>query len=96
MLASLIGPFMAGCASTPTRESTGQFIDSSLITTEIQARLIADPVTRGLGLSVTTFKGVVRIGGFVKNEREKRRADAIAHGVGGVNKVIDDLKVKPS
>jgi len=36
--ALVIGGFTGGCASTPTSESTGQYVDDSVITTKVKER----------------------------------------------------------
>ena len=42
---------LAGCAATPTRESTGQTFDSAWITSQVKSRLFADPATSGMRVS---------------------------------------------
>lgn len=95
MLLFLVSAFaLAGCASTPTQESTGQFLDSSIITSKVKTRLFEDPVTKGFSISVKTFKDEVQLSGFVSSSKEKARAGAIAAGVPGVKSVKNDLVVK--
>lgn len=83
-----------GCASTPTQESTGEYLDSSLITTKVKTRLFEDPITKGFDISVKTFKGEVQLSGFVSSHKEKARAGEIAAGVKGVKSVKNDLVIK--
>lgn len=93
LLAALLG--LTACASTPNSESTGEFIDSSMITAKIKSRLIDDPVTGVLRIKVNTFKGVVQLSGFVNSKNEKKRAEEIAYSVSGVKKVENALLVTP-
>lgn len=87
---------VVGCTSTATKESTGEFLDTSFITVKIKAKLIDDPVTSGFGIRVSTFKGVVQLGGFVDSVKEKRRAGKIAASVEGVKAVKNHIIVKPA
>src|SRR5512135_1762719 len=84
----------AGCASTRTSESTGGYIDDSVITTKVKAELVEDPVTKAYQINVKTFKGVVQLSGFVNSAQEKQRAGEVARRVNGVKEVRNDLNVK--
>ncbi len=84
-----------GCASTPTRESAGQYVDDSVITTKVKAELGADKVLSLYQISVETYKGVVQLSGFVNNREQADHAVAIAQKVKGVREVKNSLIVKP-
>lgn len=86
---------IAGCAATPTRESTGQYVDDSAITTKVKAALLRADDVHSLNISVETYKGVVQLSGFVDSEAEKARAEKIAGGIEGVKRVEDRMSVKP-
>lgn len=85
---------MSGCAGTPTRESTGEYVDDSAITTKVKAELVRDPVVKALQVDVTTFKGVVQLSGFVDNANQKAQAEADAKTVNGVKDVKNNIVVK--
>jgi hyperosmotically inducible protein len=82
------------CTSTSTRESTGGYIDSAVITTKVNAALAKSPLVSAIAVDVESYKGIVQLSGFVDNERQKDEAEAIAEGVEGVVKVKNDLIVK--
>jgi hyperosmotically inducible protein len=82
------------CSGTPTRESTGEYVDDTTITTKVKAALIHDPVVKAGQVTVTTFKGVVQLSGFVDTPEAKQRAATIAGGVDGVKNVLNDITVK--
>ena len=65
--------FCPGCASTPTKASTGEFIDDSVITTKVKTALVRDDATPGTAIKVETFKGVVQLSGFVTTLLKKSR-----------------------
>jgi osmotically-inducible protein OsmY len=89
----LIATF-AACASTPTRESTGEYIADSVITTKVKSLLAADDFLKSFQISVETYKGTVQLSGFVGSEKAVDTAGEIARSVKGVTSVKNDLIVK--
>lgn len=83
-----------GCTGIHREESTGQYIDGSVLTTKIKAKLLADDYVKGLPITVKTYKNVVQLSGFVDNEIQERRAMEIARSVEGVVDVKNALIVK--
>lgn len=84
---------LAACAGTRTKESTGEYIDDSVITSQVKAALIADPVTKARQIEVETFKGTVQLSGFVSTTEEKDKAGKIAREVKGVQRVQNNLSL---
>ncbi|MBN2437758.1 MAG: BON domain-containing protein [Deltaproteobacteria bacterium] len=84
----------AACASTSTRESTGEYIDDSVITTKIKSLLAADDFLKSFQISVKTYRGIVQLSGFVNSQEAVDKAGGIAGGVKGVQSVKNDLIVK--
>jgi hyperosmotically inducible periplasmic protein len=85
--------FASGCASTPTRASTGEFIDDSVITTKVKSELVRNDATPGGAIKVETFKGVVQLSGFVDTEVQKTEAGTVASKVDGVKQVTNNIIV---
>jgi len=83
-----------GCTATPTRASTGQYVDDSAITTKVKTKLLNDPVVSGLRISVETYKGVVQLSGFANSTAEIRKAEALAKDTDGVVSVRNDIHLK--
>lgn len=94
LLAGANVAFLSGCASTPTRQSTGEYIDDASITTKVKAAFVKDDVVKAREVSVETFKGVVQLSGFVNSPEEKARAAQIAGGVAGVTSVTNNISIK--
>lgn len=90
----LLVALAAGCASTARQESFGEFVDSSVITTKIKTKLFDHPLTRGEGIKVVTYKGVVELKGEVSSRKVKREADQIARSVEGVRQVKNLLVIR--
>ena len=81
-------------SSTPTRESTGEYIDDAAISSKVRAQLISDKDLNVFQIDVTTFKGVVQLSGFVNSASAKARAGSVAESVPGVKEVHNNLIVK--
>lgn len=93
VLLMLIAAF-AACASTPTRPSTGEYIDDSVITTKVKSLLAADDFLKSFQISVETYQGTVQLSGFVNSRKAVDKADEIARSVKGVKSLKNDLIVK--
>ncbi len=85
---------LVGCASTPTQESTGQYIGDTAITTKVKAAIFSDASLKSKEINVETFKGRVQLSGFVADASDMGRAVAVAQGVSGVTTVQNDMRVK--
>lgn len=83
-----------GCAATQHRESTGQYVDDSVITSKVKANIFDEPTLKTMQINVKTFKGVVQLSGFVDSPQSVTRAGQAAAGVEGVKSVENDLIVK--
>lgn len=93
----VIATFMAtvvGCNATPTRESTGEYVDNTVITTKVKAALAKDSLGTLVDVEVATFRDVVQLSGFVDSEDDKMRAQELASAVEGVASVDNSLIVK--
>lgn len=85
---------VVGCASTPNRESAGEYVDDVAITAKVKAAFINDPTVKATEINVETFKGDVQLSGFVAQPADAQKAVAIARGVKGVTSVKNDIRVK--
>jgi osmotically-inducible protein OsmY len=83
-----------GCASTPKREGTGEYLDDSAITTKVKAAILNEPSLKVLQINVETFKGEVQLSGFVDTPQSVSKAGEVARGVKGVKSVKNNLIVK--
>jgi osmotically-inducible protein OsmY len=83
-----------GCASTPTKESSGEYVDDSTITTKVKAAIFNDPALKVFQINVETFKGEVQLSGFVDSSKNASKAGEVARSVKGVKSVKNSLIVK--
>ena len=83
-----------GCAETPKQESTGQYMDDSLITTKVKAAIFNDASLKSAEINVETYKGRVQLSGFVSTPANISQAVAVASHVEGVSSVKNDMRLK--
>ncbi|MES2365306.1 MAG: BON domain-containing protein [Pseudomonadota bacterium] len=83
-----------GCASTHTKESTGGYIDDSVITTKVKAAIFKEPTLKSTEINVETFKGVVQLSGFVNSQADINKALEVTRKIDGVRSVKNDMRLK--
>jgi osmotically-inducible protein OsmY len=93
VLLMMIATLMA-CASTPKQESTGEYVDDSVITTKVKTMLASDDFLKSFQISVETYKGTVQLNGSVDSQKAIDKAGEIASSVKGVKSVKNNLNVK--
>lgn len=95
LAAALLGVALAaGCSSSPTRESTGEYIDDTALTTRVKAKFVEDPAVSAMHINVETFKGIVQLSGFANSQAEANRAVYVAQNTSGVKSVKNDIRLK--
>ena len=94
LFAATLVATMAGCASTSTKEGTGEYIDDTVITTKVKASIFNEPTLKSSEINVETFKGDVQLSGFVADPADAVKAVEVARGVKGVVSVKNDVRVK--
>jgi hyperosmotically inducible periplasmic protein len=85
--------FAVACSSTRTQQSAGEVIDDSVLTSKVKVALIDDPITKAGQINVETFRGVVQLGGFVDNARQRNQATTVARSITGVKEVRNELRI---
>lgn len=84
----------AACESSRTQESTGEYVDATVISTKVRAKIAGDKQVSIFDIDVKTFKDTVQLSGFVNTLAEKRRAGQLAASVDGVRSVQNNITVK--
>ena len=90
---NVFAAFLA-CASTSKKESTGEYVDDSVITTKVKSLLAADDFLKSFQIGIETYKGSVQLSGFVNSQKAVDKAIEIARSVKGVKSVKNDLILK--
>jgi len=75
-------------------ETTGEYVDDSVISNTVRAKLIDDKDLNMFQIDVTTLQGDVQLSGFVDSQAAKSRAGSVAAGVDGVRRVHNNLVVR--
>ncbi len=90
---ALLGLGLVGCAHHPERTASGYWNDR-MTTRRVESALKSAPIYKFPTVNVTTFDGIVSLGGFVNTEGQKKEATDITRNVAGVREVIDNLVLK--
>ena len=76
------------------RESPKAFVEDSIITTKIKAKLAEERIASAVQIKVDTDShGVVTLSGTAKSQAEADRAAAIARNTEGVSAVESNIKI---
>jgi len=81
-----------GCASNLPKESAGEYVDDTVITTKVKAAILDRPTLKSLEIHVETFKGVVQLRGIVASQSVIDEAVKVARGVNGVKSVKNTMR----
>ena len=85
---------VSACAATPKQESTGEYMDDSLITTKVKTAIYNEPSLKVAQINVKTYRGIVQLSGFVNSSTDMYTAGSVARAVKGVAAVDNDIRVK--
>ena len=85
---------LTACGSTPTTQSTGQYVDDATITTKVKSDFVLDKTVDATNIKVETYKGTVQLSGFAKSQAEINKAVQIARNVSGVQSVKNDILLR--
>lgn len=80
--------------SKDTKDSAGQYVDDSLITTKVSAILLKEMSLESAEINVKTLGGVVQLSGFVSSEANIQKAIEITSKVKDVVSVKNDMRLK--
>lgn len=86
----------AGCTIFSDQETTGEYVDSTAISTRVKTRLATEGGTAlASQVKVETLKDIVQLSGFVPTQADRTKAEQIAWTVEGVRGVRNDIIVQP-
>ncbi len=90
---ALFGGLLTGCR---TNETPAAQVDDLQITASIKSKLAADVgLSTVPDIAVNSTNGVVTLSGAVDSAETKAKAEAIAHSVPKVTRVVDNLQISP-
>jgi osmotically-inducible protein OsmY len=76
-----------------TIQAADKPVSDDLIYNLVRQKLAGDSVVKGGALNVDVKSGVVTITGNVQSEKQKDKAERLAHKVKGVKSVVNQIKV---
>jgi len=85
---------LSGCAATQNRESTGEYVDDSVITAAAKNVIFNEPSLKVFQISVETYQGIVKLGGSVDSQKAVDKVGEIVRKIEGVKSIKNDLIVK--
>lgn len=83
-----------GCAANLPKESAGEYVDDTVITTKVKAAILDQPSLKSSEIHVETFKGTVQLSGFVASQSQINKAGEVARTVNGVRAVKNDMRLR--
>ena len=87
---------LSACAASDTKESTGQYVDNSVLTAKVKTAIFNEPTLKSSEITVQSFKGEVQLSGFVSSIEQTNKAVEVAKTIPGVTSVKNDMRVKGS
>lgn len=91
---ALLAALASGCAPTAKSESTGGYIDDTVITTKVKTELLRDDQLTSRDIHVDTYKGRVQLSGFASSQADANRAVSLARSIPGVQSVENHISIK--
>jgi len=85
---------LAACSAVEGRETAGQYVDDTTLTTKVKAAIVNDEGLKGMQINVETMQGVVQLSGFVDTAQQAAQAASDARGVTGVKSVRNSIVVR--
>jgi len=93
LLAIMMATLM-GCAANLPKESAGEYLDDSVITSKVKASILDQPALKVFEIHVQTFQGTVNLIGVVASQSQIDQAGEVARKVAGVRSVKNDLRLR--
>ena len=96
-IAGILAVGLTGCKTDKSSSelSDGRVMDDKNINEHVKDGLKNDPAYKFSDVNVSTFSGLVQLSGFVNTDAQKDKAQQIAQGVPGVQKVENAITIKP-
>ncbi len=94
LLSALVVSAILGCAGNAQRQTTGEYVDDSWITSKIKAAFVEDKTLNAPEINIETHKGAVQLSGVVSDTDDVEHAADVARSIKGVASVENNLQVK--
>jgi len=94
LILAMLLVLQAGCASTRTQESAGEYLTDTAITAKVKTAILNERDLKSAEINVETFKGTVQLSGFVRSQGDIQKAIKVTQNVQGVKSVKNDMRLK--
>jgi len=94
LFAAAVAAGLASCAVNAPKESVGEYIDDSVITTMVKTRLAEDDLLKSFQIGVGTYQGAVQLSGTVPSQEAYYKAAKLTMSVNGVKSITNNLAIK--
>lgn len=81
-------------ATTAAKTTIGTEIDDTIVTASVKSALLSDADIKSFDFRVETRKGEVMLSGFVDNQAQLDRANALTQAVAGVKSIQNNMSLK--
>lgn len=85
---------LTSCSVVSDRETMGEYVDDTSITTKVKAAILKDNSLAPFQIHVETMQSVVLLSGFVDSKLSAVKAEELAWKVTGVRNVKNNLVVR--
>ncbi|MEW5791417.1 MAG: BON domain-containing protein [Pseudomonadota bacterium] len=93
--AAVVGGLATGAYVAQDRRTVGSLVDDKVLAVKATSALRQDPLTVPGRIIVSSFNGTVLLVGEVPSEEAKARAGDLVQRQGGVQRVVNELRVGP-
>lgn len=90
---NLLSTIVLACSLWLPAVAADKPVKDDLIYDQVRTKLAGDMVVKGGALDVDVKDGVVTLRGNVQSDKQKDKAEKVAHKVKGVKSVVNELKV---
>lgn len=95
VVATAVATTVGACSAVSGRETAGQYVDDTTISTNVRASLMGNTGFKATEIHVETMQGTVQLSGFVDKPSDRAKADHITWTIKGVKDVRDNIVVRP-
>jgi len=92
LLVALVG--LGSCSRNSVVEDTGDFVNSSFVTSKIKAKLLAEVGLKGFNIGVSTDNNQIILTGVVDKPQQVQLAGSVARSVKGARRVRNSIVVR--
>lgn len=90
----LLAAILLGMTSANAAQTAAEVEENVLLTAKVKAALVADKATRAHQIHIETYRGIIKLSGYVATNDERLQAERLAASVPGVREVRNALEIR--